>query len=224
VRLTANVVFQFKFFNAAFVRGTMSDVNNARIGDEELYGHMDPFYAECRAYGRIMEVERKQRRKRSLVVPCYGFLGIPAKKEQMLSDRFGVYMWDREVGKVSSHEPLRALVKELDEVDLPLTHTTLNRILKDLRAIRKMGIYQQDVFARNYKGGRLVDFSASFTEPHFMLKIRSPLDVGGFKIRDLVMFDEMVEQSGTKTWIRALPNDRYLGKLRSHRSETPIGE
>jgi hypothetical protein len=185
---------------------------------------MDPFYAECRAYGRVMEMERRTRRKRSPVVPCYGFLGVSADKEPMLLKRFGVEMWNREDSEVSGNEPLRALVKELVEVDLPLTDTLLKQMLKDLRALRKMKIYQQDIYPWNYKGGRLVDFSAAFTKPHFMLEIRSPLEIQGFLIRDLVMFDKMVQESNVKTSVRALPNQEYRKKLRRRRSDTPVGE
>jgi Kinetochore Sim4 complex subunit FTA2 len=206
------------------VRATLSDYNNRRVSDEDLNGHVDPFYAECRAYGRIMETERRKQPKRSLVVPCYGFLGVSAGKEPMLLKRFGVEMWNREDSQVAGNEPLRALVKELVEDDLPLTDALLKKMLRDLKALRKMKIYQQDIFPRNYKGGRLVDFSTAYTEPNFMFQVRSPLEIQGYRIRDLVMFDNMVRESNVKTSVRARPNDEYRRKLRRRRSDTPVGK
>jgi Kinetochore Sim4 complex subunit FTA2 len=170
-----------------------------------------------------METERRKKPKRSLVVPCYGFLGVSAGKEPMLLKRFGVEMWNREESQVADNEPLRALVKELVEDDLPLTDALLKKMLRDLKALRKMKIYQQDILPRNYKGGRLVDFSTAYTEPNFKLQIRSPLEIQGYKIRDLVMFDDMVRESNVKTSVRARPNDEYRRKLRRRRSDTPAG-
>lgn len=51
---------------------------------------MDSFFNECRAYGRL--IDRKINRK----VPVrYGYLMIPANKEDELRERFGVTTWDR---------------------------------------------------------------------------------------------------------------------------------
>lgn len=35
-----------------------------------------------------------------------------------------------------------------------------------------------------------------------------------YKKKDLVDFDQLVEDEGVRTWVRALPNDDCLDKLR----------
>ncbi len=44
--------------------------------------HTDPFFAECRAYGRIIEEQKKGTARNDIVVPCHGFLflSIPTKE------------------------------------------------------------------------------------------------------------------------------------------------
>jgi hypothetical protein len=83
-------ILQFKFYDPSGDRGPMSEKENRRVIDSVFEDHMDPFYAECRAYARIGEEKRNKKRKRDIAVPCYGFLSIPAEREEELYRRFGV--------------------------------------------------------------------------------------------------------------------------------------
>src|SRR6266536_4288842 len=115
-------MLQFKFYDPSEDRGPMSEKENRRVTDSVLEGHMDPFYAECRAYARIGEEKRNKKRKRDIAVPCYGFLSIPAEWEEKLYRRFGVEAWERpdeEYSSESQRQPFRALVKELVRDDTP---------------------------------------------------------------------------------------------------------
>lgn len=191
---------------------------NHLVSDDTIICHTDPFYAECRAYGRIEEDKRKKKRKGDIVVPCYGFLGIAAEQEKMLRERFGARLWDgaedEKFRKRVQGQPMRALVKELVEEQTSFTEQTLKRMLRDLRALRRIGIYPRDICARNYRGGRLVDFGASCTEPYVLFQICPEWQVEFWKSDDLAMFDEMIEDQSIETEVRATPNHEYCKRLR----------
>lgn len=79
-----------------------------------------------------------------------------------------------------------------------------------------MGIYPMDVRARNYKGGRIFDFSAAITEPHFQFAINDPWRIeDDHKRVDLQMFDEMIEKEGIEGAPSAVDNEEFSRKLRA---------
>lgn len=200
----------------------LTESENRCVSDDTLICHTDPFYAECRAYGRIEEEKRRKKRKRDLVVPCYGFLGIAAEQEEMLMERFGVSLWDgtedEDFRRRVQGQPIRALMKELVEEETSLTDQMLKRMLKDLRALHKMGIYPRDICARNYRAGRLVDFGAACTEPYVLFQICPAWVVHFWKSEDMAMFDEMIEDESVETKVRATRNDEYCKKLRTRKA------
>lgn len=161
---TVNSRSRFKSYNPAAVRNMLTDNRSAQVTDDTLVGHMDPFYDQCRSYGRISEHQGKC--KGSVTVPCYGFLSIPASHEATLEKDFGVSKWGRSATEStlspSQQQPFRALVKDLVEAadGVPTGSGQLSGILRDLRALRRTGVYLIDICARNYRGGRLVDFAS----------------------------------------------------------------
>lgn len=80
---------------------------------------------------------------------------------------------------------------------------------------RKMAIFVRDIKADNYRGGKLVDFSVSWTAPHLMLsdilfyEENIEEEIAG----ELTSFDTMIEDSQIPTWVRATPNEEYIRKL-----------
>ena len=181
-----------------------------------ILAHFDPFYAECRAYGRI--VDRKCNGK--FAARCYGFTAISALQEDYLDETFGASNWERPLEQyslpVAERQSFRAIVKELIEDPSPFTNIMIDRMLKDLKALRKIAVFVRDVREDNYRGGKLIDFSVSWTSPHIRLSDRLYEDEDIFQEIDweLKLFDDMIEESGISTWIRATPNKKYLSKLR----------
>jgi len=133
-----------------------------------IRGHMDPFFNECRAYGRLIEKNING----IAAVRCYGYLMIPANKEDELRERFGVTSWNRPnkeyLEPISRRQPFRAIVKDLIIEDIPFTARIAKKMLLDLRRMRSFEVYNMDIQARNYKGGRLVDFSVAMTTSLFV--------------------------------------------------------
>lgn len=177
---------------------------------------MDPFYNECRAFGRIIESNQNGK----IAVRCYGYLAIPAEREHELKQRFNVETWNRpDEEHASKRQPFRAIVKDLVLDTVPFTAKQVKKILGDLKRLRRLGIYPRDVQARNYVGGLLVDMSIAITEPHFLFNIRPKWHVSEVKLADLLSFDTMVEEENMVTWHRATRNKEYCTKLRSQKAK-----
>ena len=180
---------------------------------------MDPFYCECRAYGRLIETSLNGR----VAVRCHGYLTIPAEKERELYKRFGVEDWNRPEAEydlpIRKMPPLRAIVKDLVHQDEQLTEARFKMILRDLKKMHRIGVYPMDVRERNYRSGLLVDMSIAMTEPHYLFDIRPAWHVRVLKREGLVSFDSMVKKSGVLTWERAVRDKEYCKKLRSYKKE-----
>ena len=183
----------------------------------------DPFFAECRAYGRIQEIlEKRQpktkgRKPPDIAVPCYGFLGLSATThEELFRSRFTIIDWNRrEVDSkrpTSKKEPFRALVKKLINGQEALVNPS--KMLRDLKRLRRAGIYQRDVFTRNYLEGLLVDFSVAWTAPHWSLEVLGEPNLTDQKDQELYDFDRMIKSEGIVTRIRATKNEETITKLR----------
>lgn len=180
---------------------------------------MDPFFNECRAYGRLIDKNVNGK----VAVRCYGYLMIPANREEELKDRYGVTNWNRpyeDYSKPASRrQPFRAIVKDLVTEDVPLTARTAKKMLRDLRRMRRFEVYNMDIQARNYKGGLLVDFSVAMTTPHYLFVIKPAWRKEDYKYDDLRSFDHMLDEAGIVTLDRATPNREYASKLRSRDNE-----
>ena len=184
----------------------------------------DPFFAECRAYGRIQEIQErkqakaKQKKIADIAVPCYGFMILSsATYEEMLHTRFKITDWNRPEPDLQipmkRRAPLRAIVKKLVENQEAIIKP--GKMLRDLKALRQDGVYQRDVFVRNYLGGLLVDFSIAWTAPHWCLEVLGSANLEIRKDQELNDFDEMIETQDIKTTVRATKNWAKIHKLRS---------
>ena len=111
--------------------------------------------------------------------------------------------------------PVRAIVKELASQDSGVNSKTLAKILRDIKELNRLEIYNRDILKDNFKDGMLVDFRSSWTEPHCFMHSADKEEPREMRLGDLVMFDNMVELEGFKTRVRARPNWRYRSKLRS---------
>lgn len=192
----------------------MSKKELEKIPIETIRLQTDPFYNECRAYGRLIECDVNGK----VAVRCHGHIAIPAAREEELNRRFEVYAWDRPEDdselSVSKRQPFRAIVKDLIEDDRPLNEKKLIRMRKDLLKMHKFGVYPQDVQERNYGGGLLLDFSIAITKPHWVFETKRSWWIRIMIKDDLNMLQEMILESGVKTWQRAVRNREYCMKLR----------
>ena len=207
---------QFKFYNDEENVAGLDDSETGLVSIELIHAHMDPFYNECRAFGRIIEKNLNGK----IAVRCYGHLTVPARKEEELKQAYKIDAWDRSdedcEKSVNQRRPFRAIIKELISRDTPLTEKLMQKILRDLRRLQRLGVYPMDVQERNYKDGLLVDLGAAITTPHLLFDIKPKWQVRFFKRDDLVRFDHMAKSVGVSQYgPRALRNREYCAKLRS---------
>ncbi|KAL9098861.1 MAG: hypothetical protein Q9163_005554 [Psora crenata] len=207
----------FKFYNGAQNEyNSLLNRDKKRVSFDTVRTHNDPFYNECRAHGRLIEkgVEGK------IAVRCYGYITIPAEKEIDLWRKFSIRDWDRTEEEsrqpIAQRRPLRAIVKELLSNNAPYTPKVVHKMLRDLRKMRRLGVYAMDIAPRNYIAGLLVDFSIAMTKPHYWLEVTSKHTVHFWLGMDLHRLDEMIEEKKVKTWQRATRNPVYTQKLRAY--------
>ncbi|CAF9911164.1 hypothetical protein IMSHALPRED_009952 [Imshaugia aleurites] len=222
---TSYAIKLFKFYDFTTQRASLARHENDLVPDDLLQAHSDPFYNECRAYGRLKEHNLDGK----VAVRCYGYLTFPAEIEAHLKRDFQVQDWNR-TGKeykkpVSERRPIQAIVKDLILEDAPLTGKAADKILRDLKKMRSVGVYPLDIRPRNYKAGLLVDMSIARTTPHFLFDIRGPKAVARMKSIDLGMWETMRERGKLNTRLRAVRDKECCAKLRPRkRKKTDSGQ
>ena len=203
---------QFRYYQLEEDELGLSD---SEFENPDLPLQVDPFFAECRAFGRIIEHGENG----LLAVECFGHLYVPAEREKELLKKFEIIDWGRPdqeyEQQASQRQPLRAIVKKFVSGETKWNSKTSKKILSNLKALNAIGIYVFDVRAHNMICGHFVDFSASMVEPHILFETRDREEVASRRKRDLNMFDVMMEEQQVKNAPRALPNARYVKKLRS---------
>jgi Kinetochore Sim4 complex subunit FTA2 len=136
------------------------------MSDNDITHQFDPFFAECRAFGCLKECGLDG----DAAVHCYGYIMLPPAFESVAMT-FGAVVWDR--NRASESQPFRGIVKELVSSEVPCFTSQMTKKMKaDLLKLSKIGVFARDIRKENYKGGRLTDFSASWTWPHVMLSFK----------------------------------------------------
>ncbi|KAJ3574334.1 hypothetical protein NPX13_g4399 [Xylaria arbuscula] len=171
--------------------------------------YTDPFYAECRAYGRIEDgrVDRHSRVPR----------GLDLETDVIDDDVYEALEGDTRV---------RAIVKHLDESPKSLHARNIGRAWTSVRLLKKsLKIYNMDIRADNFIGHRIVDFGSSWTEPHELLRYldkRGKIVAGHKRAIDTQHFDDMIEEEEIPTRLRVVPWSRH--QLRSRGDAPWAGE
>ncbi|KAI9765983.1 MAG: hypothetical protein M1840_006990 [Geoglossum simile] len=162
----------FKFYNPL----AHQPLTHLGVPSDAITPQVDPFFAECRAFGRLIECGLNG----DIGVHCYGYIKLPVEFEGMVARTnaarsIGGFCWDRPSQDGPSQlEPFRGIVKELVSGD-PFVSGMAEKMGADLLKLSNIGVYPIDIKEDNYRGGRLTDFSASWTRPHVMLSVKGPL-------------------------------------------------
>ncbi|KAI9148965.1 hypothetical protein HJFPF1_11009 [Paramyrothecium foliicola] len=181
----------------------------------------DPFYNECRAYGKIRALAREKRHESRIVVPCFGYMFLRPRDEQILRDRnvdLGLKNVDLEYQKGTIGGcRARAIVKDIRSEDHGVHKRNISSILKGIRILNHYGVYNGDIRLDNFREGQLVDFGSSYTDPHILLNAMDEDDARDRRLFDLAQLKEMVqtEEISVPKSFRAMPYS-YM-TLRSQR-------
>ncbi|KAK4096568.1 hypothetical protein N658DRAFT_501424 [Parathielavia hyrcaniae] len=186
-RLFALKTFYFRHSN--FLRKNQGGDLTRPLANSQLYAdYFDPFNCECRAYGRLKEAKRED-----LAAKAYGYLLLTPEQEADLAQKVtgestpppdakadkalnGHDFWRRQ----EEHRglPVRAIVKELVPRGA-LNPNIAQGMWADLKSLHSLGIFVGDTHGGNYLGGKLVDFSRSWTMYHpAMVQIRNNIRQG----------------------------------------------
>ncbi|KAI1167140.1 kinetochore Sim4 complex subunit FTA2-domain-containing protein [Nemania serpens] len=155
-------------------------------GLSTLYNYTEPFNAECRAFGRLMETGCEE-----LAIPCFGYVLLDEDHERALMTKFNFTNWtfngsEEESGSVEIDEqrllypdkngrspPLRCIVKAFGQniegwEGHVFSQKVASRLFRSIIKLQKLGIINIDFATRQIIDGRLSDFSTAITFPHFM--------------------------------------------------------
>ncbi|KAF4461992.1 hypothetical protein FALBO_11199 [Fusarium albosuccineum] len=169
----------------------------AEIGLQTVAYYTDPFYAECRAYGRIQEAIKKGDLKPDIVVPCHGFFFLDERDDEILQSRdidLEAHQVDLEYQRATpgGYSP-RAIVKDLASTDPGVNRANQSRILSNLVRLNSQKVFNMDIRLDNYRDGKLVDFGSSWTEPHILLDALDDEAADESRLADRTKFCQMLE-------------------------------
>lgn len=184
--------------------------------------YTDPFYAECRAYGRLHEAANRKMLKSDVAVASHGFFFLESKDQKTLQNRnidLGLDSVDIDYQRSTiGGLRARAIVKDVASSKSGITSTNMRKILGKVVSMNKAGIYNMDIRLDNFRDGRLVDFGSSWTEPHALLDSLSYEAAMESKLADRVMFDQMVEDEELKhgTEVKAIHHMQLRSQVQRH--------
>ncbi|KAG6040296.1 hypothetical protein E4U41_000981 [Claviceps citrina] len=231
-------VYALKLFRFLFLEDWFSPTRGFRDDREAITAfanYSEPFYCECRAFGRLQETGYEE-----LATRCFGYLLLDEKHEQAMMNQFSDLKLEFNgnidcagcddlraefPGKGGRLPPIRGIVKEFGYSNEALgTFRTpdARRILRDIIRLQQLGIFRSDPAARQLIGGKLCDFSTALTVPHYVATPElnphlTPESISAleyetfnFCMDDYYCFDEMItiwneEQKNKISW-HAVPS------------------
>lgn len=190
----------------------------------EAIFYTDPFYAECRAYGKIQQGLDTGTVKTHTAATCHGYRFLKKDDKRWIKDLDLEYrvMDDKLRQAMGGDTRVRAIVKTLDKnprkVDAQNVEKEWQRVFLLNHCLK---IYDMDIRADNFIDYRLVDFGSSWTEPHLLLKYledTNPKAAKAKRSKDRANFQDMIEEEENPTKLQVIPTSRH--QLRS-RGEPP---
>ncbi|CAH0028067.1 unnamed protein product [Clonostachys rhizophaga] len=171
----------------------------------------DPFYCECKAYGRINELIKKKKSPSlsNVVTPCHGFLFLSDRNTRNLEKKFLVKLGLDEINLEYQESTVgglmpRAIVKDLapDPYDY-WDGRMLNTMLRGVLNLNRHGIYNRDIKENNYVGTQLVDFGRAWTLPNLIYDNFPDREKEEEVLIDVIRFKEMVQELFEYNYITA---------------------
>ncbi|KAF2971391.1 hypothetical protein GQX73_g2188 [Xylaria multiplex] len=183
--------------------------------------YTDPFYAECRAYGRIQEGFESRLVTDQTAVKCYGYLLLNTNDSRWLKKE-GIHLeqqlLDRELREALGGDTrVRAIVKQFEKSPRKVDAGNIRRAWRSVYLLNKsLKLYNMDIKADNFIGHKLVDFGTSWTVPHKLLDHLEEVAENmakAFRSKDTVNFEEMIQDEVIQTRLKVLAKSTH--QLRS---------
>ncbi|TGJ78808.1 hypothetical protein E0Z10_g9958 [Xylaria hypoxylon] len=182
----------FNFFSLDDIRPFLPGADHL-LTDHVVRYQLDPFYAECRAFGLLVENKKDD----LLAVRCHGYAFLSAAVEHRVTkqfeEHFAIADWNRK--PEDNGRPLRAIIKDYIPFNSVYGRKKFSAMRSNIQKLNELGIYNMDIRERNYRGGRLFDFSIAITSPHISLSVnlRSKKQIDENVRYDLECFQELEE-------------------------------
>lgn len=169
---------------------------------QDYTDYLDPFNNECRAYGRLKQEDRED-----IAVLAHGYILLTAEQEQHVTKACGKEYIDPETQTAEEldgqglwgrwewhrHERLRAILKDfVDEQTSDFEKSQIPQIYEDIETLHSLGILIRDIHPGNYMGGKIIDFSRSWTMYHPYLDRTSRKGLCKLRVDEVKSFLNMV--------------------------------
>ncbi|GAW18342.1 hypothetical protein ANO14919_078170 [Xylariales sp. No.14919] len=208
----------FKFFHPASEKFYWETYLGKSYPLAKVIFYTDPFYAECRAYGRINQARNEGTVREDIATRCHGYLLLTTEDMMWLEHEKGIDLRtdliDEDLRRALGGDlRARAIVKDLESGDSGLNKGNIGRAWRNVSLQNSLKIYNRDVREENFMNGRIVDFGSSWTEPHAILDSADAKDVDEAReqrLRDCSGFDEMTEKGGIKTTLKTPTSQHNL--------------
>ncbi|KAI1360580.1 kinetochore Sim4 complex subunit FTA2-domain-containing protein [Xylaria arbuscula] len=166
--------------------------------------YTDPFYAECRAYGRIKETRDERKVKANVATRCHGYLFLRTEDMKFLQREAGIDLGTNIIDEslkqaLGGNLQARAIVKDLETGNTGVQKHNIEQAWRNVSLLNSVGIYNRDIRADNFMNCRIVDFGSSWTEPHAILDNADMDEAREQRLSDRGQFEEMTELEGIKT-------------------------
>lgn len=129
--------------------------------------YIDPFFAECRAFGRLQETGHED-----LAIKCHGYIMLDKKYEEIIAPQLRK-THDILAYRSFYHEPtepappIRCIVKDLG-APTRLNQKLVWKLFEDVKKLHQLGIFHLDLKMEQLIDGKIADFSIAKTMPHFI--------------------------------------------------------
>lgn len=167
---------------------------------QDYIDYLDPFHNECRVYGRL-----KQEKQEAIAVRAHGYVLLTPEQERHVTEACctdytdpetageldGQALWYRR--EWHRHERLRAILKDfVDEGTPDFEKSQIPQLYEDIETLYSLGILIRDIHPGNYLGGKIIDFSRSWTMYHPCLDRTSPEGLCELRVEEVNSYLDMI--------------------------------
>ncbi|KAG8165983.1 hypothetical protein KVR01_004535 [Diaporthe batatas] len=176
------------------------DEGRPPLTPQDYLDYLDPFHNECRVYGRL-----KQENHEDIAVRAHGYVLLTPEQEKFVTEACGPEYIDPKTAEEldgqalwfrresNRHDRLRAILKDFVPEETPdFDKSQISQMYEDMETLHSLGILIRDINPKNYLGGKLIDFSRSWTMYHPCLDRTSWKGLCKLRIAEVRSFVDMV--------------------------------
>ncbi|KAI1176977.1 kinetochore Sim4 complex subunit FTA2-domain-containing protein [Nemania sp. FL0916] len=205
----------FKFYHPASEKHYWEGYLGDSYPLEDVIFYTDPFYAECRAYGKINDAIEAKELRVDIATRCHGYIYLSKKDAMRLEKDSGIDLCtniidDDLLRALGGETRVRAIVKDLETADVGVNDDNVGRASRSVNLLNSLKIYNRGICAENFIDGRIVDFGSSWTEPHVILDSADADEANEQRLGDRAKFNDMIEKEGIEKDLKTSAASRHV--------------